>query len=257
MPVLGSRRIWRQRWTQKAVALIGAEYFRFVFRTNRAVVPHEQLYAHADPDLPIILVMWHGQHFLAPFIRRPTDKCKVLISHHRDGEMTALTAERLGVEVIRGSGDPHGRFDRKGGVAAFYQMVEALQEGYNVALTADVPKIPRKASPGLVKLASLSGRPIYPIAQATSRRFVLGNWDRTTINLPFGRLGVALGEPVRVPAQIDDAALESARRAVELSLNEATARAYALAEGKLGGFKAKVDRGGIWRPVEHRGRRLR
>ena len=235
MPVLWSRRIWRQRWTQKAVALVGANYFRFVFRSNRPIVPPEQFYALAEPDLPIILVMWHGQHFLAPFIRRPTDKSKVLVSHHRDGEMTTLTAERLGVEVIRGSGDPHGRFDRKGGVAAFFQMIEALKEGYTVALTADVPKIPRIASPGLIKLASVSGRPIYPIALATSRRFVLTNWDRTTINLPFGRLGVALGEPVRVPAQIDDETLERARLAVEISLNEATDRAYALADGKSDG----------------------
>jgi lysophospholipid acyltransferase (LPLAT)-like uncharacterized protein len=255
MPVLWTRRLWRQRRTQKAVALIGAEYFRFVFRTNRPVVPPQQLYALAESDLPIILVMWHGQHFLAPFIRRPTDKCKVLISHSSDGEMTAMTAKRLGVDVIRGSGDPGGRFDRKGGVGAFFQMVEALNEGYTVALTADVPKIPRKASLGLVKLASLSGRPIYPIAQATSGRFVLGNWDRTTINLPFGRLGVALGEPVRVPAQVDDAALERARRAIETSLNQATARAYALADGNLGVFESRVDRGRFWRPMEHRGRR--
>jgi lysophospholipid acyltransferase (LPLAT)-like uncharacterized protein len=176
--------------------------------------------------------MWHGQHFLAPFIRRPTDKSKVLISHHRDGEMNALIAQRLGVEVIRGSGDPGGRFDRKGGVGAFLQMLEALKEGYTVALTADVPKIARKASPGLIKLASLSARPIYPIALATSRRIVLNNWDRTTINLPFGRLGVALGEPVRVPAQMDDASFEGARCAIESALDQATVRAYALADGK-------------------------
>jgi lysophospholipid acyltransferase (LPLAT)-like uncharacterized protein len=150
VPVLWSRRIWRWRWTQKAVALAGAKYFHFVFRTNRPVVPPEEFYALVEPDLPIILVMWHGQHFLAPFIRRPADKSKALISHHSDGEMTALTAERLGVEVIRGSGDPHGRFDRKGGVAAFFQMIEALKEGYTVALTADVPKIALEASPGLV-----------------------------------------------------------------------------------------------------------
>ena len=236
VPVLWSRRIWRWRWTQKAVALIGAKYFRFVFRTNRPVVPPEEFYALAEPDLPVILVMWHGQNFLAPFIRRPTDKSKALVSHHSDGEMTTLTAERLGVQVIRGSGDPGGRFDRKGGIAAFLQMVEALEQGYTIALTADVPKIARKVSPGLVKLASLSGRPIYSVALATSRRFVLDNWDRTTINLPFGRLGVALGEPVRVPAQIDEATLERARLAVETSLNEATARAYALADGNLGGL---------------------
>jgi lysophospholipid acyltransferase (LPLAT)-like uncharacterized protein len=233
-----SRRILGQPWARKAVALAGAEYLRFVFRTNRPVVPPQELYALADRDLPVILAMWHGQHFLAPFMQRPTDKTKVLISHHRDGEVNALTAERLGVEIIRGSGDPGGRFDRKGGVGAFLQMLEALAEGYTVALTADVPKIARRASPGLVKLASLSGRPIYPVALATSRRIVLDNWDRSAINLPFGRLGAALGEPVRVPAQLDEAGLERARCAIDAALNDATARAYGLADGKPHGTDA-------------------
>jgi lysophospholipid acyltransferase (LPLAT)-like uncharacterized protein len=179
----------------------------------------------------VILAMWHGQHLLVPFIRLRHHKGKVLISHHRDGELNALTVKRLGIEVIRGSGDPGGRFDRKGGVGAFRQMLEALQDGYSIGLTADVPKIARKVSVGLVKLASLSGRPIYPIALATSRRIVLDNWDRTTINLPFGRLGCSLGKPVRVPSDADDQQLESARCAVETSLNDVTAQAYALADG--------------------------
>jgi lysophospholipid acyltransferase (LPLAT)-like uncharacterized protein len=226
-----SRRFFRQGWTQKAAGFACAEYLRFVFKTNRLGFSPEQLYALADADLPVILAMWHGQHFLAPFVQRPTDKSKALISHHRDGEMNALAAERLGVEVIRGSGDPGGRFDRKGGVGAFLQMLEALREGYTIALTADVPKIARKASLGVVKLASLSGRPIYPLALTTSRRIVLDNWDRTTINLPFGRLCGVLGEPVRVPSDADDVESERARCAVETALNQATARADALADG--------------------------
>jgi lysophospholipid acyltransferase (LPLAT)-like uncharacterized protein len=99
-------------------------------------------------------------------------------------------------------------------------------------VTADVPKIARRASLGPVKLASLSGRPIYPVAIATSRRIVLDNWDRTTISLPFGRLAVALGEPVRVDAEANEAALERARSAIEALLNDATARAHAIADGK-------------------------
>jgi len=38
-----------------------------------------------------------------------------------------------------------------------------------------------------------------------------------------------------VPAQLDEAASERARHAVEASLNDATARAYALADGKSPG----------------------
>jgi len=230
--MLSARGILGQRWVQKAAAHTATNYLRFVFKTNRHVVPLSQLYARADPELPIILAFWHGQHFLMPLIYRPTDRVKVLISHHRDGEINAMVAESFGMEIIRGAGDHRGRYDRKGGVGAFFKMLEAIENGYTIALTADFPKVARKASLGLVKLASLSGRPIYPIALATSWRIELDNWDRSAINLPFGRLGAALGEPVRVPADIDEAAAETARRALESALDAATARAYALADSK-------------------------
>ena len=51
------------------------------------------------------------------------------------------------------------------------------------------------------------------------------------INLPFGKLVGVVGEPIRVPQTTDDETLESARLAVEASLNAATARAYAIADG--------------------------
>jgi lysophospholipid acyltransferase (LPLAT)-like uncharacterized protein len=64
------------------------------------------------------------------------------------------------------------------------------------------------------------------VAVATSRCYRLSNWDRTCINLPFGRVSAARGKPIFVAPHADDAELESARCAVEASLNEVTARAY-------------------------------
>jgi lysophospholipid acyltransferase (LPLAT)-like uncharacterized protein len=69
------------------------------------------------------------------------------------------------------------------------------------------------------------------MAIATSRRLVLDNWDKTTINLPLGRSGRVTGSPIHVPANADAATLELARKAVEDSLNAVTARAYELAGG--------------------------
>ena len=74
-------------------------------------------------------------------------------------------------------------------------MVRALEEKYYVALTADVPKRSRVAGLGIIMLARESGRPIMPFAMATSRFIRLNNWDRTTINLPFGR-GMLVGGEV-------------------------------------------------------------
>jgi lysophospholipid acyltransferase (LPLAT)-like uncharacterized protein len=228
--MLSSRRLARAPWVQKTIGVLAAEYLRFVHLTSSLVTEPRDIYERAGPDLPIILAMWHGQHFMAPFIKKEGYRAKTLISRHRDGEMNAIAAERLGVETIRGSGDHGGEFHRKGGVGAYRQMLQALAEGYNVALTADVPKVSRVAGAGIVRLARDSGRPIYPVAIASSRRVQLNNWDRSSVNLPFSRIAGVVGEPVRVAPDADDTALEAARRAVETQLNAATARAYAIVD---------------------------
>jgi hypothetical protein len=76
---------------------------------------------------------------------------------------------------------------------------------------------------------STTGRPIFPVALATSRRKVLDNWDRSAINLPFSRGATVVGDPIRVPAEAGPEALEQARSALEQALNAATERAYAIA----------------------------
>jgi hypothetical protein len=213
---------------------MGAEYLRLVFKTTHVTVDPPDGYARIDAHLPVILAMWHGQHFMGPFMRRPGDRGKVLISRHRDAEVNAVVCDRLGIEMIRGSGDNGAEFIRKGGLGAFRQMLDALEDNYSVALTADVPKVSRVAGLGIVMLARESGRPIFPVALATSRRYVLDNWDKTTINLPFSRGAAVCGEPVWVPANATDTTLEQCRRQIEDNLNAATARAYAIAD-KRGG----------------------
>ena len=232
--MLSWKRIGRKRWVQVALGTMAAEYLRLVFKTTRYTVDPPDGHARIDGNLPVILAMWHGQHFMGPFMRRPGDRGKVLISRHRDAEINAIVCERLGIEMVRGSGDMGNEFLRKGGLSAFQALLETLQAGDSVALTADVPKVARVAGRGIVMLARESGRPIFPVALTTSRRYVLNNWDKTTINLPFSRGAAACGEPVWVPADVDNGALEQYRRQVEDNLNAATARAYAIADNRGG-----------------------
>jgi len=224
------KRVVASRPVQMTAGILAAEYLRLVWNTTSFALEPPDIYEQIAADTPVIIAMWHGQHFLMPFVKRAEHRVKVLVSRHRDGEINAIAAERLGVGTIRGSGSFGGGFVGKGGVGAFREMLTALEEGYIVALTADVPKVARIAGLGIVKLASASGRPIYPIAIATRHRAELKNWDRTAINLPFGSGARIAGEPVRVPADADEATLEAARRAVEISLAAATKRAYAIAD---------------------------
>jgi lysophospholipid acyltransferase (LPLAT)-like uncharacterized protein len=222
------RNVLRSSWLQRAVGWLAAEYLRLVWLTNKFSFDPPDVYEIVEPQMPAIFAFWHGQHFLTPFIKtKDSYKAKVLISLHRDGEFNAIAVERLGIGTIRGSGDHGSAFHRKGGVGAFKEMVRAVAENYNVAMTADVPKRSRIAGLGVIMLARESGRPIMPFAMATSRFIRLKNWDRTTINLPFGRGALVGGDIIMVPPDADAEAMEKSRAHLEATLNEATRRAYA------------------------------
>jgi hypothetical protein len=232
----------RSSWVQRAVGFLTAEYLRLVWLTNKFSFDPANVYEVVEPQMPAIFAFWHGQHFLTPFIKtKESHRAKVLISRHRDGEFNAIAAERLGIGTIRGSGDHGGAFNRKGGVGAFREMVQALERGYNVASTADVPKRARVAGMGIIMLARESGRPIMPFAMATSRFVRLHNWDSTTINLPFGRGALVGIAPVHVPPDADAETMERLRLQLETYLNEATRLAYA----KLGRAEASPSKASL------------
>ena len=216
------------RLLQVAIGHLLAVYLRLVWYTSSRTLEPADLYDWIDDDMPLILTFWHGQHFLMPFVAKRHHRAKVMISRHVDADYNAITAEALGLGIVRGSG-AHGRdFQRKGGVTATREILDTLKEGINVAMTADVPKVSRVAGLGVVTVARYSGRPIYPVAIATRHRIVAGSWDRASIHLPFGPMAMVSVEPIRVAPEADDKALEAARQLVQERLEAANARAEAL-----------------------------
>lgn len=222
------RNLGRARWVQYAAGFAAAEFLRFVWRTNRFTLDPPEIYKTIEPDMPVIIAFWHGQHFLMPFLKLEQYSAKVLISRHRDGEINAIAAERLNVGTVRGSGDHGTEFHRKGGVGAFKEMLRTLENKINMALTADVPKVARRAGLGIIMLARESGRPILPVAIASTRFKRLRNWDRSVIHLPFGRGVIAAGDIIWVPPDADNATMQELRAQLEERLNEVTRRSYAL-----------------------------
>ncbi|MGZ5822319.1 MAG: glycosyltransferase N-terminal domain-containing protein [Hyphomicrobium sp.] len=206
-------------------SLIGA-----VGRTSRIVYEPADLLPRLEAMHPVIVATWHGQFMMTSGFW-PSKRVKVaaMVARHGDAELIGAAMSHLGVELIRGAGAGVRRKDR-GGVHALRQAVRALNDGYSNVMTADVPPGPaRRAGTGIVTLARLSGRPIVPVASATSRFLALRTWSRMTINLPFSKLAYVIGEPISVAPDADEAALEAARAELDRSLNAVTARAYALA----------------------------
>ncbi len=213
------------------VPLIGAliaGFIRLVKCTSSSIYEPRNFHAEVGVHQPFILAMWHGQSMMLADLNTPEFKVSAIVSRHGDGDITTATLKRFGIDLIRGAGAGKRKKDR-GGAHAFLAAIAALEGGSIVAMTADVPKEPRSAGKGIVALAQISGRPIIPFAAATSHFLTLNTWSRMTINLPFSRLAFVAGDPLLVPANADEQALELARRKVEQLLDKVVARAHALA----------------------------
>jgi hypothetical protein len=175
----------------------------------------DDLFARWRRGDQMIVAFWHDRVVMLPAVYRGRKLC-IMNSQHRDGEIATRALARWGIRSVRGSAT-------RGGVAGFMQLVTAYREGYDLAIVPDGPRGPRHVvKPGIVHLARATGAPIFPVTYAASRTRRLGSWDRLIIPLPFSRVVYVAAEPLEVPRDADDAALEAKRRELEDRLNHVT-----------------------------------
>lgn len=143
-----------------------------------------------------------------------------MASRSRDGNIVTSLLTHLGYDVCRGS-------DSRGGVAALREMIQFLGEGHrSAALTCDGPRGPYgEVKFGILKLAQASGLPLVPCAVWMEPSIKLRNWDSTLVPLPFSRIAVCYGEPVRVPAEASWEEMQQIRAQLEGVLAELVSEA--------------------------------
>jgi lysophospholipid acyltransferase (LPLAT)-like uncharacterized protein len=204
-------RLARFFWsTCRIQARPGLEGARAALRESRAVIP----------------VYWH-QHMvfgLYALFELKADGLKpgFLISPSVDGTAPAMLVEKIGGHVIRGSSSHTGAR----ALRDFYETI--VKQEISPAITPDGPKGPaHDFKPGAVMLAQLSGKPILPISIAASRTLRFRTWDRFELPLPFSRVVIAYGEPVKMPRGIDANALERLRNEMADRLQALQAQARA------------------------------
>lgn len=214
------RRLLRSAPIRAAIAAILAGYVRLVYRTTRWTRQgDEALDRLAAEGIPVILCYWHGRMLmLAPGWRYP-DRTHLLISSHADGDLIAAVVRRLGFGTVRGS-------SRRGGAAAFRQMLRLLAAGTMIGITPDGPRGPRmRAGSGAVMLARASGAALVPVAYATAGRHVASSWDRFVVPRPFTRGAYLIGAPLRIARHAGADEVEAMRRRLEGSLTSLAAEA--------------------------------
>jgi lysophospholipid acyltransferase (LPLAT)-like uncharacterized protein len=79
-----------------------------------------------------------------------------------------------------------------------------------------------------VWLAKATGNPIVPFHIESDRHWNASSWDRTQIPKPWSNVAIAIGEPLEIAADADEAGLESGRLELETRLRSLQARAAAM-----------------------------
>jgi len=148
---------------------------------------------------PFVYALWH--HALLPLLWWHRHRgITLLVSRHRDGELLAGPAARLGYRLARGS-------STRGGASGFRALLRDLGDGRVVAVTPDGPTGPaRQVKSGVLRAAAVAGVPILPVTAVASRGWRLRTWDRLLVPGPFARVCVRYGTPL-LPEGGNDAAL--------------------------------------------------
>jgi lysophospholipid acyltransferase (LPLAT)-like uncharacterized protein len=208
--------------------LIGG-YMDLVFRTSPATYEPADALSRMAALEPAIFVSWHANILTSPILVPNPRNLVSMAAPHPDGQMGAAGSRRFGIETITATGKSERQNLETGGVAGFRMMLRKLAAGKSVYVTGEVPPMPgRIVGRGTLALARLSGRPIIPVAAASTRRKIFTRlWDEMQWPGLFGKFTVVMGEPIEVRTAAEE---ETAAALLKERLDSAYARALAVTE---------------------------
>ncbi len=216
-----SKRILKLESFRNFVCWLGSLYIRVVYATSSwQVVGEESPRKYWDDHKPFIAALWHGRILmLTKSWDMKATSIHMLISAHRDGELISKTISHLGIQTAVGS-------TSQGGFSALRNMLRIIKNGGSVGITPDGPRGPRmRASNGIVNLAKMTGVPIIPLSYSVRDGKAMSSWDRFIVPRPFTKGVFIWGDPIDIPRDADEDAIEIYRQKVEAGLNAVSAEA--------------------------------
>jgi len=148
-----------------------------------------------DQHQRVLFCFWHGKYLPLFALMRGRPAC-VFTSQSDRGAIIAEICRHFGYECVQ--------VPIRGRSHAFEIMRRALERRPNGGIAVDGPLGPyHKVKRGAVKLAAELGYVVVP-ASATARRkrIIKHRWDRMEIPALFTRIGLAIGEPKKIPCNL-------------------------------------------------------
>ena len=186
-------------------------YMHFVFLTSKRVFyNYDSILKRKDDDTSILGSIWHQDVMLVPFTFRNYNVV-TMVSRSDQGEIMALIVKRMGFVPVRGGSS-------MGGTHALAEVIDYVRTHEKIffGLTIDGSRGPKyKAKRGITVISKESGAPIYPVRACAKRKILLPTWDNTLVPLPFNEFAFFFGEPIKVPSDADQDAVEAKRQELE------------------------------------------
>jgi len=191
----GEARLPRPPWA-RVLGRLGALLLRLQQATWRTRVEgldeFDRLLAAGET---VLLVFWHGKYLPLFPILRGREAC-VFTSRSFRGAVLCEVGRHFGFEGVQLSDEGDAR--------SFVRMRRALMVRRAGAIAVDGPLGPdHVVKPGVIELASRSGCALVPASSASRHKWVEARrWDRMERPLPFTRVALVLGGPLRVPREL-------------------------------------------------------
>ncbi len=178
-------------------------------RTLRIKVENEESLKSSN----CVLMFWHGKMLAGWWLGRNKNFYAV-VSQSKDGEILSRLLKRWNYKLIRGSSSKDSKEVMK-------EMVEALKNGFSLAITPDGPRGPREEMKigGLIS-AVRAQKPIVLCGIIYEKKKIFKSWDMFELPKFFSKVKVKLSEPKIFPASLSNDKYEEIREELEKNLKE-------------------------------------
>jgi hypothetical protein len=227
------RSIFYTKFGQELICYLVIIYIKIVYYSSKIIIiNNDSVKDRLKNDQSIIIVSWHHQIMMAPFVANQikkinqTRKIASLASKHGDGRFVGRIMEKFGVINIAGSTQDGRKSSRGIDMHGLKEIFRVLKNQLGIAITPDGPRGPaRKINGEVMKIAKLSGVPIVPFSIGYSRFFELNTWDKFKVPLPFGKICYHYGDLFFIDKQIKEEEIANLNLLLEDKMNSTVSKA--------------------------------
>ena len=154
------------------------------------------------------IVFWHGT-YASLFAMMPEYDGFIITSRSFRGEVIGTIGQAFGFDSIQ----VPDRTNNK--IPQLFQSALKMKHCMGIAL--DGPSGPyHRIKPGLVHIASELEINIIPASVSAAWKITIRNrWDKFELPLPFSRVSIVLGKPIRIPSSLGHSELKKWTRTLE------------------------------------------